>query len=83
MVTNNPDFSPCPLCGNPSVYKEFAPGYKGDFFVKTHSVGCTGCGINITHQSQFKFENGKIHFIENGYEILLNKWNKRVGVPSE
>ena len=48
------------------------------YFVVTYRLGCFGCGIVFTHESQFEArEDGSIKVIVDGYKIVADKWNRR------
>lgn len=70
---------PCPFCGKPVEYRDYAPGYSQGKFYISSEIKCTACGIVRTEQSLFTVVSGKIAFVKNGYETLVNLWNRRAG----
>ncbi len=69
---------PCPFCGKPVEYRDYAPGYSQGKFYISSEIKCTACGIVRTEQSLFTVESGKLAYVKNGYETLVNLWNRRV-----
>lgn len=68
---------PCPFCGKPVEYRDFAPGYStGEFYI-SHEIKCKNCGIARVEQSRFAMKFGMPVYIKNGFETLVNIWNRR------
>lgn len=68
---------PCPFCGKPVEYRDYAHGYSQGKFYISSEIRCTACGIVRTEQSLFTVESGKLAYVKNGYETLVNLWNRR------
>ena len=72
------EFKPCPFCGKEAVCRETSHGHGGvGLFTATFFVGCDECKVGFSHQSQFKLKGAEVEFINNGYEMAKNRWNRR------
>ena len=68
---------PCPFCGQPVEYQDFAPGYStGEFYI-SHKISCKNCGIVRVEQSKFTVNFGVLVYTRNGFDTLVNMWNRR------
>lgn len=79
------ELKPCPFCGRPANVRQSqakcsADEYGKTVFKITYRIGCPNCSISFSYESVFNFNNeGKIHYIQDGYQIAAEKWNKRIG----
>lgn len=72
------ELKPCPFCGKPVEYRDYVPGYSQGKCYISSEIKCTACGIVVrTEQPEFTVESGKLAFVKNGYETLVNLWNRR------
>lgn len=77
------ELKPCPFCGRAAIIKEFSNGYKANGkFTASYSCGCKNCEIFFKDTSIFVLEHGKPKFEHDGYEEVVNAWNKRVNDKS-
>ena len=67
----------CPFCGKMVEYQDYAQGYSQGKFYVSHKIECKICGIVLTEQSRFNLSHGKLIFERNGFEIIMNLWNRR------
>lgn len=71
------ELKPCPFCGKPVEYRDYAPGYSQEKFYISSEIKCRACGIVRAEQSVFTVEAGRLAYVKNGYETLVNLWNRR------
>ena len=75
-----PKLKPCPFCGKPASFREYANGHKGGGeFTAFYEVGCKSCDVFIRRMSKFTLQNGYPLFEVNGFEEAVNLWNTRNG----
>lgn len=74
------NLKPCPFCGGEAtIYESQKECTKDGLFIAHYKAGCDNCKIYFSHNSEFILENGQPKFYRNGYEFVINAWNRRLG----
>ena len=72
------ELKPCPFCGGEAKLREHGNGYDGNgWFIASYEVSCERCRIYFDFESRFILKNGQPEFLQNGYEKVVEAWNRR------
>lgn len=69
---------PCPFCGGKANIREFSCSHSGSGeFSAEYEAGCGTCKIYFRAKSIFTLRNGQPDFAQNGYDKVIEAWNRR------
>ena len=73
------ELKPCPFCGSEAKMEEYSKRYENGEFMASYRVSCEKCRIYFDFESRFMLKNGQPEFLQNGYEKVIEVWNRRAG----
>lgn len=72
------ELKPCPFCGGTPKLQVVSNGYSVGEFNAVFEVGCHNCKIEFKSTSCWQIKNGYPEIVQDGYEDVISKWNRRV-----
>lgn len=67
----------CPFCGGEATAESNEKGYSNAEFHQWYRCGCKACKIWFCGESRFLLIGSEVRFIEDGYKMVVDAWNRR------
>ena len=73
----NRELKPCPFCGGEAKITKSGYGHSKDYYSADYRIGCERCGFDFKATSYFGVKDGVPFVSVDGYEQIVDKWNRR------